>query len=84
MANAGAAATICEGSTYTLAASSASGFVSLSWTTSGSGSFSNPAVLHPVYTPSIADITAGVVTLTLTANLSQGSRMTLTKNTVSG
>ncbi|MCX6303521.1 MAG: hypothetical protein NT040_00995, partial [Bacteroidetes bacterium] len=39
---------------------------SLTWTTSGTGTFSNFETLHPVYTPGAADITAGTVTLTLT------------------
>ncbi len=64
---AGAGATICEGSTYTLAASTASGYASLLWTSSGTGGFSNSTALHPVYTPSVADIAAGSVTLTLTS-----------------
>ncbi|HOW31741.1 MAG TPA: PKD domain-containing protein, partial [Bacteroidales bacterium] len=65
---AGSSDTICEGSTFMLSGSSASDYTSLLWTRSGSGSFSDPAILHPVYTPSAADITAGSVTLTLTAS----------------
>jgi gliding motility-associated-like protein len=40
----------------------------LAWTTSGSGSFSPNNALTTSYTPSAADITAGTVTLTLTAS----------------
>ncbi|MEI6851736.1 MAG: Ig-like domain-containing protein [Bacteroidota bacterium] len=65
---AGVDATICETSTYTLNDATALNAASLHWTTSGTGSFSNIAVLHPTYTPSPADIAAGSVTLTLTAN----------------
>ena len=65
-ANAGADATICQGSTHTLSGA-ASNQGSVIWTTSGTGTFSNPAILNPVYTPGAADITAGTVTLTLTA-----------------
>jgi len=68
LANAGPTATICEGSVYPLSGASASGYASLAWSTSGSGSFDNLTLLHPVYTPSVVDINAGVVTLTLTAN----------------
>ncbi|MCX6244304.1 MAG: Ig-like domain-containing protein, partial [Bacteroidetes bacterium] len=68
LASAGPNATICETSTYTLSGSSAQYYTTLNWTTSGTGTFSNPATLHPIYTPSAADITAGTVTLTLTAN----------------
>jgi len=37
------------------------------WTTSGTGFFNDPNLLHPVYTSSAADILAGSVTLTITA-----------------
>ena len=65
--DAGPAASICSGSTYTLAASSANHYSSLLWTTSGTGTFTSPGGLHPMYTPSAADIAAGAVTLTLSA-----------------
>ncbi|MBK7175403.1 MAG: hypothetical protein IPH84_19795, partial [Bacteroidales bacterium] len=65
--NAGADATICEGSTFTLAGSVASGFVGLLWSSSGTGTFNDATILHPVYTPSIADIAAGSVNLILTS-----------------
>jgi uncharacterized repeat protein (TIGR01451 family) len=59
--------TICEAGTITLSESSATNFVSLLWTTSGTGTFDNTDVLHPVYTPSITDAENGSVLLTLTA-----------------
>ncbi len=65
-ADAGADATICENGTYTLQGS-ATDYASVTWTTSGTGSFDNPNVLNPVYTPSASDIANGSVTLTLTA-----------------
>jgi len=64
--NAGNDATICETETYTLATSDVADATSLLWTTSGTGTFDNNTILHPVYTPSAADIAAGNVTLTLT------------------
>ena len=64
--SAGTDATICETGTYTLSTPTAVYTTSLTWTTSGTGTFSNFETLHPVYTPSTADITAGTVTLTLT------------------
>lgn len=67
-ANAGIDATICSGSTYTLGGSIGGGATSLTWTTSGSGTFSNATSATATYTPSAADITAGSVTLTLTTN----------------
>jgi gliding motility-associated-like protein len=64
--NAGPNATICEGSTYQLNGSTTQYSSGINWTTSGTGTFSNPAILHPIYTPSAADILAGTVTLTIT------------------
>ena len=72
-ADAGADATICEGEDHILSGASATGFASLSWTTTGTGSFSSTSSLNPIYTPSSADITAGTVTLSLTANTVAGS-----------
>ena len=75
----------CEGVAFNLASSStlptASNYSSLQWSTSGSGTFSNPAALRPVYTPGAGE--TGNITLTLTAygNGSCGSKqdvMTLT------
>ncbi len=66
IAYAGPNATICEGSTYPLNGSTTQYAVSINWTTSGTGTFSNPSALHPIYTPSMADILAGTVTLTIT------------------
>jgi len=68
--NAGADQTICERNTATLYAA-ASGYTSLLWTSSGTGSFNSSTILNPVYTPSAGDIVNGSAILTLTA--SQGS-----------
>ncbi|MBK7030046.1 MAG: hypothetical protein IPH45_12910 [Bacteroidales bacterium] len=65
--SAGADATICETGSYTLAGSSVANAASVLWSTSGTGTFNNISALHPIYTPSAADITAGAVTLTITA-----------------
>lgn len=59
--------TICRGSNAQLNGI-ALHYTSLSWSTSGSGTFSNPNILNPIYTPSEADQLAGQITLTLTAN----------------
>ncbi|KAF0195559.1 MAG: hypothetical protein FD166_2886, partial [Bacteroidetes bacterium] len=64
--NAGVDAVICEGSVYTLSDATQLNTSGLQWTTSGSGSFDDATILHPVYTPSMADILAGNVILTLT------------------
>jgi hypothetical protein len=64
--NTGGNATVCAGSSYQLNGMAFS-YDSLLWTTSGSGVFSDPKILNPLYSPSPADITAGSVNLTLTA-----------------
>lgn len=66
IANAGADANICSGQNYTLSSASASGYASLAWSTTGSGTFSSTTALNPIYYPSAGDITAGSVNLTLT------------------
>jgi gliding motility-associated-like protein len=43
------------------------GFGTGVWSTTGTGSFSNPSNLNAIYTPSAADIAAGAVTLRLTS-----------------
>ncbi len=58
---------ICEGSDYVLSTANASSYASLLWSSSGTGVFSDPTIPNPVYTPSITDITNGLVVLTLTA-----------------
>lgn len=62
---AGNNAEICAGETHQLNAT-ATYYNSLNWTTNGSGTFSNPAILNPVYTPSDSDINSGQVVLKLT------------------
>ena len=61
---------ICEGDNFTFDASqtSASNYSSFSWTTIGNGIFTNASTLAPTYTPGTTDISAGQVTLRLTAN----------------
>ncbi len=65
-ANAGADATICEGSTYTLSGI-ATNQQSVLWTTAGDGSFSDATSLTATYTPGSSDIATGSAILTLTA-----------------
>ena len=60
--------------------SSASNASSVTWSTSGSGTFANPNSLFTcTYNPSAADIAAGVITLTLTANSLYCGTATATK-----
>ena len=66
--SAGPDRTICEGQTVSLSGSVNGSTNTGQWSTSGSGSFSPSATaLNATYTPSSADITAGNVTITLTA-----------------
>ncbi|NCA84969.1 MAG: hypothetical protein EOM83_05255 [Clostridia bacterium] len=81
-ANAGNDAAICQNTNYPLATSAAAHYQTLLWSTSGTGTFSNAAVLHPVYTPGTADINAGQVTLTLTATSKTPCTLTATDQMV--
>ena len=63
--NAGSDLTTCGQNPVLLTGSSASGYQSLLWTTTGSGVFNDPTILHPTYTPGISDINSGSVFLTL-------------------
>ncbi len=79
--NAGGNADGCAGFPYQLNGL-AMAYDSLLWTTSGTGVFSDPKTLDPLYTPSPADVTAGSVNLTLEAFSTLGrdttNTMTLT------
>lgn len=63
--DAGQDASICEGNTFTLNGV-LTNTITCTWTTSGDGSFSNPNIPNPVYTPGPGDIGLGTVTLTIT------------------
>jgi autotransporter-associated beta strand protein len=72
-ANAGPDQTICAGDSVVLndvaISISGTGITSLTWSTSGTGSFvPNATTLNATYTSSAADETAGSITLTLTTN----------------
>ncbi|ANE53219.1 hypothetical protein [Flavisolibacter tropicus] len=79
--SAGAAQTICSNGTATLNGSFAGGATSATWTTSGSGTFSNNTP-SAVYTPSAADISAGSVTLTYTTNDPAGPCLAVSASTL--
>ena len=66
--NAGIDQTICAGSTATMAGTVSYIAPYANWSSSGSGFFNNNSNLSAVYTPSLADILAGSVTLTFTTN----------------
>ena len=66
--SAGLDAAICSSDvTYILGGASASNYTLLQWTTNGTGSFTDPGILHAEYKPSAADIATGEIQLTLTA-----------------
>jgi len=63
---AGDDAAVNEGENYSLAGAMAFYCSSLLWSTSGDGSFNNPMLLNPEYTPGSGDITERMVELCLT------------------
>ena len=65
-ATAGPPADVCVGDIYTLSGS-ATNQVSVLWTTTGDGVFTNASLLNPDYTPGPGDIATGTVGLTLTS-----------------
>ena len=79
---AGTALTVCSsGAAINITAGSSATFqTTVTWTSSGTGTFANPNSLTTcTYTPSAADITAGSVTLTLTASNGGCTNVTSTK-----
>ena len=68
MANAGSDLTTCDSQPVTLFDPTASNYSSLQWSTSGTGTFSDPTSLHPIYTPGNPDIENGQVILSLAAS----------------
>jgi hypothetical protein len=69
-ADSGTAITTCPsaGGINITTGSSATNYTTVTWTSSGTGTFTNPNSLTTcTYNPSVADITSGSVTLTLTA-----------------
>jgi hypothetical protein len=66
LANAGPDAEICFGVSYNVTGATASGYTTLNWTSSGTGTLVNAASLTPTYIPSNADRVAGSVNLILT------------------
>jgi gliding motility-associated-like protein len=73
IADASADAVICSGSGYTLTGSIGGGASSLTWTSSGTGTFDNNLSANATYIPSPADIISGGLFLTLTSNDPSGT-----------
>jgi len=59
-------AAICAGEEY-ICTASAENYTSLMWTTDGDGTFDDPTLMNPVYTPGEEDIANAETQLTLTA-----------------
>ena len=67
LVDAGPDSEICESDVFTVTAASASNYSGLLWSSFGDGSFDDPGIIDPVYTPGAGDINTGSVVLTLTA-----------------
>ncbi len=65
---AGEDAVSCEGAPYQISGANANNYSSITWTSSGSGSFNDPGIANPIYTPSAADIAVGMVQLSITGS----------------
>ncbi|UII21140.1 gliding motility-associated C-terminal domain-containing protein [Fulvivirga ligni] len=65
--NAGSDINTCSTSPFALSGSVTGDYTSVQWTSSGSGSFNDDTSLNAIYTPSAADISSGLVNITLTA-----------------
>ncbi|MEA3505202.1 MAG: PKD domain-containing protein [Bacteroidota bacterium] len=63
--NAGGDATISGGTTYPITLATVSNETSITWSTSGTGSFDDNTIINPVYTPTAYDISQGSVVLTV-------------------
>ncbi len=66
VAHAGGDATSCGGEPYILSGAHATGASSVLWTTSGTGTFDDPTLVNPTYTPGSG--VSGDVVLTMTVN----------------
>lgn len=71
--NVGPGVSVCEGQPVSLTAVLTGSATSVVWSTSGTGTFSNPNSPITTYTPSAQDITNGSVLLTATTNDPDGS-----------
>jgi len=60
-------AEVCIPDDYQITDIIADNFLSLDWSSSGDGTFDDPALLEPIYTPGNEDVNNGMATLTLVA-----------------
>ncbi len=59
---------ICSGENATVSATLGGSSTSLTWSSTGGGTFANPTSVSTLYTPSASEIAAGTTTLTATSN----------------
>ncbi|WP_338874818.1 SdrD B-like domain-containing protein [Spirosoma sp. SC4-14] len=64
----GSGLTTCSVDPVTLQATISGSATSVTWTSTGTGTFSAPSSLTTTYTPSLADVSSGTVVLTATTN----------------
>ncbi|MFN8356788.1 MAG: SdrD B-like domain-containing protein [Spirosomataceae bacterium] len=74
-ADAGDDQTICAGGSVILAGKIGGSASSSTWTSSGTGTFTNAGSLNTTYVPSAADIAAGSITIKLTTNDPDGDKL---------
>ncbi|MBK7213812.1 MAG: exo-alpha-sialidase [Bacteroidales bacterium] len=65
---AGADASICQGTAFTVAGASATNYAQLLWSSSGNGTFDDAGLMMPVYTPGSNDIANGMAHLYLVSD----------------
>jgi hypothetical protein len=66
----------CTGQPFQITESYGTDYSTINWTTSGTGTFDDPTIMQPVYTPGEEDGVLGSVTLTLTLTGSGSDEVT--------
>lgn len=73
---AGPDAGICPSETFQISESYGTDYTVIEWTTSGTGTFDDNTIMHPLYTPGAEDIESGSVTLSLSLTDDEGTTVT--------
>jgi len=66
--NAGPDKSVCKGSNVMLDAATAAGYSTITWSSTGTGTFSNKYILNPQYFPSATELSNGSCNLKITIN----------------